>query len=176
MKNLKIILVVLISVSLFVSSCVSKKIAYTSDIQKEYQFPESKLKKVQFYTSGEIVLIQTKQDGDVTISDGKLVMINSKDVEKVIVPKNTKCVLEEVVSDNKLIFSFEFGDGKVLLFGNNGSGCYSLMSKDWKNGVATIHYANKNYITTDGDVFLTIKAKKLSNLKAKERVVHGRKI
>lgn len=170
MKNLSIIIV-----AILISSC-SQKTAFTSGLQNKYNFSEAQLKKVQFYTSGEIILVQTKQDGNVKIFDGKLVIINSKDMEKIIIPKNTKCVLEEVVDSHKLIVSFEFGDGKILLFGNNSDGCFSLMSKDWINGIATIHYANKNYVTQNGNIFLTIEARKLNKLKAKERIVKGRAI
>lgn len=156
-------------------SC-SRKIAYTSEIQKSHKFSESQLKKVQFYTSAEIVLVQTKQEGDVIITNGKLVVRNSKDVEKIIIKPNTPCVLEEIIDDNKMLFSFETGEGKVLLFGNNGDGMFSLMSKDWNAGIGTIPYANKEYFTTDGNVFLLISAKKLNRLQSRERTVKGRKI
>lgn len=168
-------IILLLAVSLILFSC-SKKIAYTSNIQKEYKFPQEKLKKVQFYTSSEIILVQTKQEGDVSISDGKLVLTNSKDVEKIVIKKNTPCVLEEIIDDNKFLFSFEFGDGKVLLFGNNTGGCFSLMSKEWKSGVATIQYAGKNYVTDSGGAFMLIKARNLNKLKARQRTVKGRKV
>ena len=174
MKSLnKILSVIVISLMLF--SC-SKKIAYTSDIHSVHKFSQDKLKKVQFYTSDVIVLVRTKQDGDVIIDDGKLVVRNEKDIEKIIIRKNTPCVLEEIIDDNKFLVSFEFGDGKILLFGNNGSGGYSLMSKEWNSGATTITYANKNYVTTNGNVYLLIGAKRLSKLKAKERTVKGRKV
>ena len=104
-------------------------------------------------------------------------MINKNDIETVIIPRNTKCIVEQVLDDNRFLFSFEVGDGKFILFGNNGGeGCYSLMSKEWAGGVGTIQYANKNYVTQDGNVFLLIEAKKLNKLKAKERLVKGRTI
>lgn len=161
--------------SLVFASCATK-VPFTSNIQDEYKFSEDKLKKVQFYTSDEIVLIKTKQDGDVYILDGKLLIRNEKNVEKIVIKKNTPCVLEQVVEANKFLFSFEYGKDRVLLFGNNSTGYYSLMSKEWKNKVGSISYANKNYITNNGNVYLKIKVKKLNQLKGKERIIKGRKI
>ena len=173
MKYSKTLLAILTLSMIF--SC-SRKIAYTSTVQLSHNFSEENMKKVQFYTSDVIILVQTKQEGDVIIQDGKLVLRNSKDIEKIVIPKNTPCVLERIVDESKILVSFEQGNDKVLLFGNNGNGCYSLMSKDWNVGVGTIPYANKNYKTTNGNVFLLIAAKKLNRLSAKERTVKGRKI
>jgi len=145
-------------------------------MQEEYNFPESKLKKVQFYTSDEIILVQTKSEGDVVVNDGKLIMRSEKAVEKIIIKKNTPCVLEEIVDKNKFLYSFEYGDNRVILFGNDKGGYYSLMAKEWKNKVGEISYSNKKYLTVNGDVFLKIKVKNLKKLKGKQRTVKGRKI
>lgn len=170
MRYIKIILF-----SLLLTSC-SKKVAFTSQMQEEYNFPESKLKKVQFYTSDEIVLVQTKSEGDVVVVDGKLIMRSEKAVEKIIIKKNTPCVLEEIVDNNKFLYSFEYGDNRVILFGNDKGGYYSLMAKEWKNKVGEITYSNKKYLTVNGDVYLKIKVKNLKKLKGKQRTVKGRKI
>lgn len=162
--------------SLFLMSCVAKKVPFTSDIQNQYNFSEEKLKKVQFYTSDEIVLVQTKSDGDVSVVDGKLIVRNEKDVEKIIIKKNTPCVLEKVVDNNKFLYSFEYGHNRVLLFGNDASGYYSLMAREWKNKVGELSYTNKTYLTVNGDVFLLIKMKNLKKLKGRQRTVKGRKV
>ncbi len=160
---------------LLLQSCATK-VPFTSDLQKEYQFPESKLKRVQFYTSGEIVLTETKTDGDVTVTDGKVYVKSEHQVEKIILKKNTPCVLEQVIDNNKFLFSFEYGENRVLLFGNASTGYFSLMAKDWKNKIGTISYAGKRYVTTNGDVFLNIKLRKLNQLKGRQRTVKGRKV
>lgn len=156
-------------------SCASK-IPFTSDIQNEYQFQEAQLKKVQFYTSDEIVLTQTESNGDASVTDGKVLLKNQKHVEIIIIKKNTPCVVESVIDNNKFLFSFEYGKDRVLLFGNNSTGYYSLMSKEWKNKTTIIDYASKKYTTTNGDVFLKIKVKKLNQLKGRQRRVKGRKV
>lgn len=173
MKYIKIIGIILSSI--FISSCATK-VAYTSSIQNEYKFSEEKLKKVQFYTSEEIVLVKVKEEGDALVTNGKLLIHNEKNVEKIIIKKNTPCVLESLLDDNKFLFSFEYGEDRVLLFGNTNGGCYSLMAKSWKNKIGTISYADKTYATTNGDVFLKIKVKNLKKLKGKQRTIKGRKI
>jgi hypothetical protein len=145
-------------------------------MQKEYQFPESKLRHVQFYTSGEILLSETKSDGDVVVSDGKILVRSESKLEKIILKKNTPCVLEQIIDDNKFLFSFEYGEGRVLLFGNASIGKFSLMSKEWRNKVGTVKYAGKKYATNNGDVFLNIKLRKLNKLKGRQRTVKGRKV
>ena len=50
------------------------------------------------------------------------------------------------------------------------------MAKEWKNKVGTISYAGKRYVTTNGDVFLNIKLRKLNQLKGRQRTVKGRKV
>jgi len=151
-------------------------VPFTSDIQNEYKFPEAKLKKVQFYTSDEIVLFKIKQEGDAVITSGKIVTRSEKNSEKIVIKKNTPCVLESIVDQNKFLFSFEYGEGRVLLFGNNSSGYYSLMAKEWKNKTAIIKYANTEYSTANGNVILKIKVKNLNSLKQKQRTVKGRKV
>ena len=174
MEFSKIIFILLTTVLL--TSCATKKVAFTSDIQKEHNFPEVTLKRIQFYTSSEILLVRVKQDGEVRVTDGKLILENNKDIERIVIKKNTPCVLEQIVDGNKFLFSFEYGNEKVLLFGNNGDGYFSLMSKNWKNGVGVITYANRTYATTNGNVYLMIQAKNLNKLKAKQRTVGGRKV
>ena len=51
------------------------------------------------------------------------------------------------------------------------------MAKSWgEKNKGFLAYGNKNYYTYNGDVFLTVKMKKLSNVQNRERVVKGRKI
>lgn len=163
-------------ISLFLLTSCATRVPFTSDLQAKFNFSENTLKKVQFYTSDKIVLTKVKEEGDVDIQKGKLLVKNEKNCETIIINKNTPCVLEQVIDQNKFLFSFEFGDDKYLAFGNTSTGCYSLLAKDWKNGSGTLKYANKTYITDGGDVFLTVDMKKLNKLKSKERTVKGRKI
>ena len=46
---------------------------------------------------------------------------------------------------------------RALAFGAVKDGLYSLEAQDWKDGMGTLKYANKQYITSDGNVFLLVK-------------------
>ena len=171
---MKKILGLILIVAVF-SSC-SRKVAFTSNIQNEYKFSEDNLKKIQFYTSDEIVLVRTKKEGNVTVEQGTLLIKNEDNVEKIIIKKNTPCVLEKVIDNNKFLYSFEYGANRVLLFGNDSNGYYSLMAKEWKNKVGEVKYTDKSYLTVNGNVYLLIKVKNLRKLKGRQRTVKGVKV
>lgn len=173
MKSIKLISIVML---LLFASCKTGKVPFTTDIQKQYAFSEKTLKKVQFYTSDEIILYKIKEEGDASIRDGKLFILNQKDCEKIIIKRNTPCILEKVIDQNKFLFSFEYGDNKYIAFGNTSTGAYSLLAKDWENSIGTLKYADKMYATGNGDVYLNVVLKKLNRLKSKERIVKGRKV
>jgi len=173
MKQIKFLSIVL---AILLTSCASKKIPFSSDIQAKYNLPEEKLKKVQFYTSETIILYKSKSDGDLTVRDGKILMLDTKDCERVVIKKGTPCILESVNSPSQFIVSFEFGEGKLLAFGSQGEGFFSLEAKDWKDGVGTLKYAGKSYVVEGGGTYLLVKAKKLNKLSKKQRTVVGRKV
>ncbi len=170
MTSIKILLF-----SILLPSCTAT-LPFTSSIQKEYHLTEVQLKKVQFYTSDEIVLLRTNEESDVGVDAGKLLIRTEKDFEKIIIPRNSYCVLEQMVESNKFLMSLEVGGSETILFGYNIDGYYSLMAKDWKGRVGTISYGNKTFVTTNGSVYLNIKARQLNKLGGKWRRVHGRRI
>jgi len=158
------------------SSC-SKKIAFTSDIQAKHQFSETTLKKVQFYTSKTIYLYKVSSDQQASVNGGKVLLNNNNRTERIIVKKNTPCIVEKVIDEKHFIVSFEYGVGKILAFGNNNGGCYSLMAKGWNEDMqGTLVYGGTTYQTNSGGVFLTIKLKKLTNAQNRERTLKGRKV
>lgn len=169
------LLIKVLGIALLFSSCAITS-PFTSQVQQEYKLSEKELKKVQFYTSDVIVLSKIKQKDNATVYDGKLLMSEEKNSEQIIIKKNTPCILEQIVDDNKYLFSFENGEDRILLFGNTNGGYFSLMAKEWTEGRAIIKYAGKEYSTKNGNVFLKVKIRKLKSLEKKQRVVKGRKV
>jgi len=168
-------LVKFLILSLLLTSC-SRKVAFTVDVRQQYNFSVDKLKKIQFYTSEEIVLYKSKESGDANVFDGKVYMRNDKSIEKIIIKRNTLCVLVDTLGSNKFLISAEYGEGKVLLFGNNPENTYSLMAKNWNGTTGSVKYANNNYITANGSTILLVKMRKLNQLRGRQRTVKGRKI
>lgn len=173
MKSLTFSKVIIIALFAF-SSCRSGKVPFNQQVRSGLS--ETSLKKVQFYTSGEIVLYKTKEDGESSVADGIVLIQNKKDCEKIIIPIGTPCILEKVIDDKKLLFSFEVGDGKFVAFGTSNGESYSLLAKEWEGGSGTLKYANKTYMTEDGDIYLNVVLKKINKLKSKQRLVKGRRV
>ena len=131
---------------------------------------------MQFYTSDVIILYNSKNYENQSIQGGTIVFNDNNQFEKIIIPKNTPCVLEKIIDENRFALSFEYGVGKLLYFTNNSDICYSLAAKDWKAGTGTLKYANRHYETNSGTTFLTVKVKKLNHIRARQRRVTGRTI
>ncbi len=172
MKSFTILFSILL-VTIF-SSC-SRKLAFTTDVNKKMGLTPTKLKKVQFYTSSEIQLLKVDNDSDLGISDGKIVINQSKSSEKIVIKKGTPCVLVDTLAGGRYLFSFEQGE-RFLVFGNEtkSGGYYSLMAKNWNNGKGQLNYGGQNYWTESGQAHLDIKAKVFKKLNSRKRTVKGR--
>ena len=172
MKSITLISVI---IALFTfSSCKTGKVPFNQEVRN--LLSETSLKKVQFYTSGEIVLYKTKEDGETSVYSGVVLIQNKKDCETIVIKANTPCILEKVIDDKKLLFSFEVGDGKFISFGTSNGESYSLLAKEWEGGSGSIKYANKTYTTESGDIYLNVVLKKINKLRSKERLVKGRRL
>ena len=173
---MKYLISISLTISILFSSCKSGQVPFTSSLKQSYNLNEKTLKKLQFYTSEEIVLFEVKEESDASVSDGKLFVSNQKNFEKITILKQTPCVLEKVIDDNKMVFSFETGEGRFLAFGTENNGAYSLLAKEWEGNKGTLRYSNKMYSTENGDVYLNVVLKKLNKLKSRERVVRGKRL
>lgn len=172
-RQIKIFALIPIIVELLMS-CTAQKVPFTPDIQTTYNFSEERLKTVQFYTSDPIILYVNKNNNVSNIVRGK-VIINESDVyDRIIIPKNTPCILVKKLDNDKLIVSFETGNGKQICFVNNGNS-YSLGAKEWADA-GLLKYGGKNYFTMNRDTYLMIKVKKLNRILRKERTIKGRTI
>ncbi len=169
----------LIIVSVVISACASKQ-PYTQSIQKKYKLTESDLKKIQFYTSADIILYKSKQDGSVKTEGGELVINKDKNVEKIIIKANTPGVVTEVIESDKIAVSFEVGDGKFLVFGvGNKNGYYYLQAKEWTKGKrGKLSYGGATWYASkgSGETYLLLKIKKLEKFQQSQKVIKGRKI
>lgn len=162
----------IIALALLLSSCKTT-VPFTTSIKENCGLNETQLKHIQFYTSQKITLYKTKQESEVKINDGKILVSNKKDAETIIIPKGTPCVLVETMN-NSMILSFEYGDGKLLAFGTVSGGNYSLMAKSWDGNNGILEYGHRFYQTNDGATFLKVNMKSLNKLKNKYRYVQGR--
>jgi hypothetical protein len=159
-------------------SC-SPKQPYTSYLAAKYKLTEADLKKIQFYTSEDIIL-STKMSASKTETEkGDLVISSNTSEDQIIIKKGTPGILEKMSGTEKVYISFEVGEGKFLVFGSNGQRePFRLMADSWENGNGKLTYAGKTYYATglSGKSYLLIRIKKSQKRKSSQTVVEGRKI
>ncbi|MGB0933275.1 MAG: hypothetical protein ACPGU5_03275 [Lishizhenia sp.] len=162
------------------ASCATR-IPYTEKIRQDFELDATKIKSVQFYTSQTVVLEKSSSKGTKTTeADGGLVVNESSQSERIIIPISTPCVFEEFEEDGSVLIRFERGSGKVIRFAlkeNINNGRYYLQAV-WRNGKGEVEYGNEIYFTSSksANTFLTVKLKKWQQNKRKDRVVKGMKV
>lgn len=158
-------------------SCASK-VPFTASLKSQYGMNEKTLKKVQFYTSQEIVLTQSDGNSSVQTVDGKILVNSTARENRIVIPKNTPCTIEQTLDSTRIKVAFEYGEDKVLIFGVNTIGCYSLLAKRWIGKDGFVEYNNSTYMTenSSGSAYLTVKLKKLNQYRNLERKVGGKRI
>lgn len=174
----KLSLLILFALFLIFSSC-SKKVAFTSEINSKLNLQEQDLKNLQFYVSEDIVLIKKENYGNANIKDGGLVFNNQSELDRIIIKKGTPTIVRKKVGSDILTMNFEYGNNKLLVFGNTDSqGRYYLMAEEWHNKTGKLKYGDIDYYT-DGisaTAYLTIKSKTLNKYVQRERKVTGVKL
>jgi hypothetical protein len=177
----KITFILLAVLGLTVVSC-SKRIAYTEEIRKEYDLNAENLKKVQFYTSSQIILQRSTSNGSQEISaDGKLVQNQKNEEDRLIINTSTKCIFEKYGDKGEVFIRFEVGQGKTLKFAvrqNQANGRFYL-DANWKSDKGgEVQYGNQTYYanSASGNTFLMVSIQKLKKTKRKDRVVKGIKV
>ena len=162
---------------LFVVAC-SPKVAYHNGIKDKYKLQEAEIKKIQFYTSGDIVLYKSESESDRKTDKGELVVSNKTEEDRLIIKKGTPGVVIKIESQNKMLISFETDDKTLVFESVNNTGEYKLKVDEWVDGKGKLTYGNQVYYATqhEGNVYLTFKIKKLNKKKSTDKVIDGRKI
>jgi hypothetical protein len=174
--------IILFSVVLF-SSCAVKE-AYTKELKEKLSIDtDGEMRKLQFYTSGTIILeeVLTGTQEFKTDANGVIIPNSTKVKEKIIIPANTKCIFDEFGEKDKIMVRFEEGKGKTLTFDikpNNKR--YYLDIDPNQSGGPTIKYGKKTYkvdlLNSGGtSVYLLIK-KTNQQTRTRGRVVRGMKV
>ena len=165
----------LIIVIVLLSSCSTKKIAYTSSFEKKYHLKDVQLKDVQFYTSGPILLTRIKDTYGMNIVKGKVITIDTIDSDKIIIPKNTPGIINHT-HDGRLVLNFEADGEKMLAFGISKDDTFKIQAQSWTGNKGKLMYGGLSYETTNSEVFLKIKVKSIKQLKRTCRKLTGQRI
>jgi hypothetical protein len=163
---------------LFLSSC-SPKVPYTSYLATKYQLTEADLKKVQFYTSEDIILSTKESSSKTETENGNIVVSSNTAEDQIIIKKGTPGILEKQVGTDKVYISFEVGEGKFLVFGSTGQRePFRLQAENWNEGKGKLTYGGKTYYASgySGTAHLLVYIKKFQKKKSNQKVVEGRKV
>ena len=120
----------------------------TQDLIDQYQWSESDLKKIQFYTSEDIILKRQRSGNMSQITDGEITVIDGQKLEEVVIKKGTAGVLLFQPKANRLAISFDAkDDSKFLMFGPNpkANDRYMLLASEWDRQRGKVTYGDKKY-------------------------------
>lgn len=180
MKNLFLFTIVAL-----VSSC-SQKVYFTKETKEKLEAKGVDLKKIQYYNSETVVLLREIKDEEIKVAEGKVRIENGKNVEEIIIKRNTPGVFAEANTSNAMMIQFEKGNNKILPFvpSKDYSGrrnIYELGSLDVVNSggsrLAVVNYDDKKYsIVYGSNAALLIDKSVLTKEERKTRVAEGVKV
>lgn len=175
-----ILFLALASMTILLSSCSTKLTPFTQRMYDENQWSERDLSNIQFYLSHDVVLRRDAGGSESNITDGKIRVINGREVEEVVFKAGTPGVLVSIPKDNRFAISFEEGDDNFLIFGEGKktSGRYVVLAKDWNRRVGKVKYHGKYYSIDTNSAYasLLVDIKKARKTIRKTESVGGRRI
>lgn len=180
MKRTNVILFSMLGVFLL-SSCGPKLTPFTQQLYDENNWSDDELKKIQFYTSDDIILFRELSRGESEIVSGEIKIRNGRKIDEVIIKKGTPGVLIFRPKEDKFAVSFESeNDDRYLIFGaaKRRGGQYRLFAKDWNRNFGKVTYEGKTYRTSSESQYATllVDLKRIRNTEVRKRVAKGRTV
>ncbi len=128
-------------------SCSPRYTYFTEDLYQKQKWSQEDVKRIQFYTSRDIILTRSVNDDETSIKEGKIRIINGKRVEQVVIKAYTPGVLVMMPEKNRFAVSFESEDDAFLMFGPNPKYYerFALLAQDWEKEQGKVHYKGQLY-------------------------------
>lgn len=160
------------------ASCSNQSLKYFDQrMIDEYGWTEDEIKKIQFFTSEDIVLWRELANNETTISNGQIRIDKNSRIEEVIIKRNTPGVVVFIPKFNKYAVSFD-PDGKYLMFGKSKkrNNRYVLLAKDWDRQYGKVTYGDHIYNTKSSSAFasLLVDIKRAGQVRKKSKNARGR--
>ena len=174
-------LVTFLFLGLALSSCGPTLSPFTQRLYEEQNWTESELRRIQFYLSEDIVLTRELTGGSSDITRGQIKIVNGRQVEQIVIRRNTPGVYLFSPKENRFAVSFEEGgERRYLIFGPNPrtGERYTLLASDWNRSAGTVNYDGREWNVDSGDAFasLMVDLQRFRKQDVNTRVVGGRKI
>lgn len=167
--------------AILLSACGSSNLTrYTDNLDDSLGYDERQLKKVQFYTSRDIVLRNAANDSRTILEDGTIVLDRDTEVQEVLIAEGTPGTVVDVLPKDRLAVSFSANPRDFLVFGpsKREAGAYVLLAKDWNNGVGKVAYGGKVYNVnrSSGRAALLVDLRSTSKVVRRTSSEKGRKV
>lgn len=178
-KSFPYLAAMLVLISL--SACSPTLTSFTQRLYDQYDWTESELKRIQFYVSDPIILRRQLTGGTSEIISGEIKIVDGREVEEVIIRRNTPGVLLFMPKDDRFAISFEAeGDDRYLVFGPNpkAGNRYALLASEWNRRMGTVTYEGRKFDVDAGSAFasLMVDLKKIRKISVSSRTARGRKV
>jgi hypothetical protein len=162
-------------------ACSPTLTPFTQRLYDEYDWTESELKRIQFYVSDPIMLRRQLTGGKSEIISGEIKVIDGREVEEIVIPRNTPGVLLFMPRENRFAISFEAeGDDRYLIFGPNpkAGNRYALLASEWRRRSGVVTYEGRKFEVGSSSAFasLMVDLKKIRKISVKSRTARGRKV
>jgi hypothetical protein len=179
MKTLNLFVLAILSLSLL-SSCSNRLSYFTQDLYERYRWSDAELKKIQFYTSNDIVLKRELSGGSSDIISGTIKIEDGRRIEEVVIRKGTPGAFMFSPKTDRFAIGFEEGQDRYLMFGPSPkfSDRFVLLASDWDKKRGTVTYDNKTWRVSSEAAFaaLLVDLRKISRVDVNSRVAKGRKV
>lgn len=163
------------------ASCASTYSYYTRDIHESANWDDAELSRVQFYISNDIVLWRDITKGESVVTNGKIKMVNGREVEEVVIKRGTPGVY--LFSPQKKQYAISFDpndDSKYLIFGPSEKvgERYVLLAKEWDRRFGKVTYGDQVYRTSAESAFayLMVDISKTKSTRVTSERPSGRKV
>src|SRR4030095_14374833 len=132
----------------FFTACSPQYTYFTKSLYEQEKWSEEDIMRIQFFISEDIVLSRYLSEGETSISEGKIIIVEGRKVQQVVIEAFTPGVLVFMPETDRFAISFEEGDNDAyLMFGPNlkYEERFALLAQDWAEESGTVHYKGQPY-------------------------------
>jgi hypothetical protein len=166
---------------LLLAACAAR-IPFQQDLRSQYSLGDEQLLALQYYTSGQILLMRKLPQRGRDIVRGQLRVISGQHYDEVLIPAGTPGVVVaadhhsvHVSFDPQSTASLQFG----ALHGSEARGPYQLYGfwdEQRRNGIVLFDGVEYEAPIACADVYLAVDLYGLENLQSQRRVLPGRRV
>ena len=175
---MRVILFILVLGSL--ASCSSNLRPFTQRLYDEFNWTDKEIQNIQFYVSDDIRLWRDAGKEETVIQNGKVRIVDGREVEEVIIKKGTPGVVLFSPKENRFAVSFNENDDSYLMFGPNekANNRYVLLAKEWRKRLGKVTYNGRLYETDSNSAYATLllDIKAARKMKYNSSVAGGRRV